>query len=87
MKRQLTVSQVTGPPQIVSLASPGAGLLQQDESLDFDVDYDFMPDVSVGEEHFSGTDSVSPQFIEDNIELELELVSPVVRVYSCNEDM
>ncbi|PQE18685.1 c6 zinc finger domain-containing protein [Rutstroemia sp. NJR-2017a BBW] len=76
--------RVTGPSQVVSLVSPGAGLLQP-ESLDFNLDMDLIPNFLKDGVSPTGMDSGISDGDESNFEIKVE--SPMVRAYSSDEDV
>lgn len=77
---------VTGPAPVVSLATPGAGLLQSDEQLDFDMDFDFDPNIQGSQEPLTMNEGFLPQnILEDSFRMETE--TPVVKTYANDEDM
>jgi hypothetical protein len=83
--RRTDYARVTGPSQIVSLVSPGAGLLQPEESLDFNLDIGLIPNfLKVGESP-TGIDSRMSDGDESNLEIKVE--NPMVRAYSSDEDV
>ncbi|KAM3084662.1 hypothetical protein ACMFMG_003125 [Clarireedia jacksonii] len=76
---------LTGPSQIVSLVSPGSGLLQPEEHMDFDLDDNLLPNfLKVGESPIKMDIGMSDA-VENNFEIKME--NPTVRVYSCDEDV
>ncbi|CCD53240.1 hypothetical protein BofuT4_P122590.1 [Botrytis cinerea T4] len=77
---------LTGPAPVVSLATPGAGLLQSDEQLDFDMDFDFDPNIQGSQEPLTMNEGFLPQnILEDSFRMETE--TPVVKTYANDEDM
>lgn len=71
---------------MVSLVTPGAGLLKRDEQLDFDMDFDFDPNFLGTPEPLAMNNDFLPQPVfEDNFEL--KVASPVVKTYANDEDM
>ncbi|KAF7899266.1 uncharacterized protein EAF01_008479 [Botrytis porri] len=77
---------LTGPAPVVSLATPGAGLLQSDEQLDFDMDFAFDPNIQGNQEPLTLNDEFLPQnVLEDPFQRETEI--PVVRTYANDEDI
>jgi hypothetical protein len=65
--------------------SPGAGLLQPEESLDFNLDIDLIPNfLEVGVSP-TGMDGGMSDADKSNSEIKLE--SPIVRVYSSDKDV
>ncbi|KAI9645510.1 hypothetical protein NHQ30_006250 [Ciborinia camelliae] len=80
------VSLVTGPASAVSLATPGAGLLQKDEQLDFDMDFDFDANFLGHSESLAINDGFLPQPMVENA-FEMNLENPVVRTYDNDEDI
>lgn len=77
---------LTGPAPVVSLATPGAGLLQRDEQLDFDMDFDFDPNFLGNSEPLTIDNGSLPQpMFQDTSEQEVE--NPVVRTYAKDEDI
>lgn len=80
------VSSVTGPAPVVSLATPGAGLLQKDDQLDFDMDLDFVPNFLASPESLMINDGFLPQPVAWDM-VEVKLDNPVVRTYATDEDM
>lgn len=85
-KHYSDLSLVTGPAPVVSLATPGAGLLQRDEQLDFDMDFAFDPNIQGNQESLTLNDEFLPQnVLEDPFQMETEI--PVVRTYANDEDM
>ncbi|EDN96460.1 hypothetical protein SS1G_01386 [Sclerotinia sclerotiorum 1980 UF-70] len=77
---------LTGPAPVVSLATPGAGLLQRDEQLDFDMDFDFDPNFLGNSEPLTIDNGSLPQpMFQDTSEQEVE--NPVVRTYANDEDI
>ncbi|TGO23907.1 hypothetical protein BPAE_0117g00020 [Botrytis paeoniae] len=77
---------LTGPAPVVSLATPGAGLLQRDEQLDFDMDFAFDPNIQGNQEPLTLNDEFLPQSVlEDPFQMETEI--PVVRTYANDEDI
>ncbi|KAK6609209.1 C6 zinc finger domain-containing protein, partial [Botrytis cinerea] len=77
---------LTGPAPVVSLATPGAGLLQSDEQLDFDMDFDFDPNIQGSQEPLTMNEGFLPQnILEDSFRMETE--TPVVKTYANDEDI
>ncbi|ESZ98728.1 hypothetical protein SBOR_0966 [Sclerotinia borealis F-4128] len=77
---------LTGPAPVVSLATPGAGLLQNDGQLDFDMDFIFDPNFLENSEPLAIDNGFVPQpMVEDAFEMNLE--SPIVRIYASDEDI
>ncbi|TGO70040.1 hypothetical protein BOTNAR_0004g00250 [Botryotinia narcissicola] len=75
---------LTGPAPVVSLATPGAGLLQRDEQLDFDMDFAFDPNIQGNQEPVALNDEFLPQnVLEDSSQMGAEI--PVVRTYANDE--
>lgn len=80
------ISLVTGPAPVVSLATPGAGLLQRDDQLDFEMDFDFDPNLLGNSESLTMDNAFLPlSMAEDTFNIKLE--NSVVRTYSNDEDM
>lgn len=78
-------TQVTGPSQIVSLASPGAGLLRPEENPDFDLDIDLIPNFLKAGVYPSGMDIGMSDDAQKDFEIKIEC--SMVRVYSSDEDV
>ncbi|KAJ8070830.1 hypothetical protein OCU04_001191 [Sclerotinia nivalis] len=77
---------LTGPAPVVSLTTPGAGLLQSDEQLDFAMDFDFDPNFLENAEPLTINNGFLPQpMFEEASEIEVE--TPVVRTYANDEDI
>ncbi|KAF5876261.1 putative c6 zinc finger domain-containing protein [Botrytis fragariae] len=77
---------LTGPAPVVSLATPGAGLLQRDEQLDFDMDFAFDSNMQGNQEPLSMNDGfLSQNVLDDTFQMEKE--TPVVRTYANDEDI
>ncbi|KAF7868496.1 hypothetical protein EAF04_005027 [Stromatinia cepivora] len=77
---------LTGPAPVVSLVTPGAGLLQRDEQLDFVMNFDFDPNILENAEPLTINNGFLPQpMFEDASEMKVE--NPVVRTYANDEDI
>ncbi|KAA8574664.1 hypothetical protein EYC84_003914 [Monilinia fructicola] len=77
---------LTGPAPVVSLATPGAGLLQRDDQLDFEMDFDFDPNLLGNSESLTMDNAFLPlSMAEDTFNIKLE--NSVVRTYSNDEDI
>lgn len=80
------MSLVTGPAPVVSLATPGAGLLQQDDQLDFEMDFDFNPNFLENSQPLVMDNIFSARSMTEDVS-ELCSENPIVRTYSSDEDM
>ncbi|QSZ33649.1 hypothetical protein DSL72_005217 [Monilinia vaccinii-corymbosi] len=77
---------LTGPAPVVSLATPGAGLVQRDDQLDLEMDFDFDPNLLANSEPLMMDSGFTPQsMLEDTFDLNLE--NPIVKAYSNDEDI
>ncbi|KAF7884803.1 hypothetical protein EAF00_010621 [Botryotinia globosa] len=77
---------LTGPAPVVSLVTPGAGLLQRDEQLDFDMDFAFDPNPQGNQESLTLNDEFLPRnVLEGSFQMEAE--TPIVRTYANDEDI